>query len=888
MANQLLVSPDGILTSIPEEQLKDALDPSKGGFTPIPPPVPNVRYGISPSGALTALPLDQVNDAFDPTKGGFKTLDYYNKVLNEANRQRPIYDSTFGAAGGLNEELSKVVEDVHSEHKNDDIFGPVVDNSKTFKMQLLGQTKDVPLGQVEQYISQGYEFKDQNFQALVDAHIQLQKEHKAGSVGSTLINKAATLFGKGDEGGIEGAIGDRNLLANYVAEHVMYKEHPVAKVVGELAGAATDIGVQSAAGLAGPRGVGREVEQAIVGESKSVPKQVAGFIANEAIENARVMYPQAAVTAVVDKDPKLAAEQLLLGAGIGVGLGGAFKGAGALLGKLEKPAINEIDSAITKEATATAGKEEIENAFRKTLIESGIGEKTTEKEASAVLKRISEGSHLSPTLEKLDAALETKPPVGDLQSRIAQLGDTMKAADPKIGSAVEVLSNNLEKLADKEGNISLQNMQKFADQLGEKIDPAGKSTINALNKEAQQIVMKDIISLGNQAASNADVKTFAAWMNGKASTNIAKSLRAEAFDLGVTNAFSPIFKLIKNFAVHKLAHLAVGAAIGGVAGGHEHGAQGALVGAAAGLGSKQIIHWIEKYASNPENASKLSKWLHGKSASPNAASYLIIDAAHAANQNLQKIAPFMEQIGTKTAASFATRESPIKQILGDSANGLSKDQQFAKLSQHITNLASNPGVKDQHLTSLMAPIADAHPGLAEQMKQDYDNKIQYLHQIMPKNPNPPQPFQKDDKWKPSPADLAEFENHLKIAQNPFVLLDKLKEGKVTAKDVATASMLNPEIMNHMRDELAISAYSGKANLTYQQRLSTSIVMGMAMDASLQKVQQLQSVYAGSPAESQPVPPGASGGKGRKGGASHLSADKASKSAQTMSQRLMSK
>ncbi len=882
MANQLLVSPDGTLTSVPDDQVADALAPDKGGFLPIPPAVPNMTFGVSPSGALVALPPDQVNDAFDPTKGGFKTLDYHTKVLNETNRQRPIYDSTFGAAGGLNKELSKTIEDVHTDHKNDDIFGPVVDNSKTFKMQAGGQIKNVPLGQVEQYMGQGYEFKDQNFQALVDAHIQLQKEHKAGSIGSTLINKAATLFGKGDEGGIEGAIGDRNLLANYVAEHYMYKEHPVAKVAGELISAATDP-------IPGESGLGREAQQAIVGEAKTVPRQVAGFVANHAIEGARVMYPQAAVTAVVDKDPKLAAEQLLLGAGISVGLGGLLKGGGALLGKAEKPIVSEIDQLISKEAGAVekegaAGRAEIENAFRKTLIESGVGEKSTTKEVSNILKNIAEGTHLGPTLEKLDPYLAEKVTAGEMATKFVELGETMKAADPKIGSAVEVLVNDINKFADKEGKLTLPEMQKFAEQLGDRIEPEGKSTINALNRDAQKIVLKEINNFGDMAASNADAKTVAEWINGKSVSNIAQSLRASASDLNVPNAFSSTFKLVKSLATHKVAHLITAGAMGG----HVGGPVGMAVGAAAGAATHKVAHWLEHYISNPENASKLSKWLHGKSASPNAASFLIIDAAHAARENLAKIGPFMQQVGTRTGVAFATKDSPIKQILGPSANGLTKEQQFTKLSSHLSQMVGNPALKEQHLNSLVAPIAEAHPGLADQMKQDYDNKIQYLHQIMPKNPNPPQPFVKDDRWKPSAADLAEFDNHLKIAQNPFVLLDKLKEGKVTAKEVATASLLNPQIMNHIRDEMSLAAYSGKANLTYQQRLSASVVMGQAMDQSLQKVQQLQSVYAGAPAESMPVPPGASGGKGRKGGAAHLDADKAAKSSQTMSQRLMGK
>ncbi len=883
MTNQLLVSPEGVLTSVPADQVADATDPAKGGFKPIPPPVPNVVLGVSPTGVLTALPMDQANDAFDPTKGAFKTLDYHNKVLGEANRQRPIYDSTFGAAGGLNEELSKVVEAVHTDHKNDDIFGINVDNSKTFKMRMGAQTKDVPIGQVEQYMAQGFEFRDQNFQALVDAHIQLQKEHKAGSIGSTFINKAATLLGKGDEGGIEGAIGDRNLLANYVAEHVMYQEHPAARVTGELYGAASDVGLQSAAGVAGPRGIGREVEQVIAGEAKSLPRQVAGFVANEAIEGARVMYPQAAVTAIVDKDPKLAAEQLLWAAGIGVGLGGTFKGAGALLGRLEKPAVSEIDRAISKEATAAAGKEEVENQFRKTLIQNGIGEKTTAKEGEAILKRIAEGSHLSSTLEKLDPYLESRTSVSTLQTKIAEIGETMSAADSKVKPAVEVLVEDLNKLADKNGNISLDKMQKFVDQLGEKIDPASKSSINAFNKEAQQIAMKEVITLGDMAAEKADAKTVAEWINGKSSTSIAKSLRGAVVDLGVPNAFSPIFKLVKSFATHKVAHLAAGAVLGG----HVGGPIGTGVGMAASGIAHKAAHWIEHYISNPENASKLSKWLYGKSASPNAANYLIIDAAHAANQNLQKIQPFLQQIGTKTAASFATKDSTIKQILGPSANGLSKEQQFDKMSSHLSGLVGNPEVKQQHLDSLVAPIADAHPGLAEAMKADYDNKLQYLHQIMPKNPNPPQPFKKDDKWKPSQADLAEFENHLKIAQNPFVLLDRLKEGKVTPKEVATASILNPAILAHIREQMAAAAYSGKVDMTYQQKLSASVVMGQAMHSSLDNVQLLQTAFGAVNQEANPVPNTAPPKKSGKGG-SHIRADKLPQAKETLSQRLMGK
>ncbi len=138
------------------------------------------------------------------------------------------------------------------------------------------------------------------------------------------------------------------------------------------------------------------------------------------------------------------------------------------------------------------------------------------------------------------------------------------------------------------------------------------------------------------------------------------------------------------------------------------------------------------------------------------------------------------------------------------------------------------------------------------MQQDFNNKVLYLHQILhEKNNTEISPFKKQEKYQPTTSDLKEMTDQLAIAQNPFALLNGLKNGTVTAKQVATASVLNPAILQQIREEITKEAYSGKSNLTYQQRLSASVIMGQAMDKSLKILPQLQSVYATPNTNQQP-------------------------------------
>ncbi len=751
----------------------------------------------------------------------------------------------------------------------------------------------VPPDNLHEYYANGANFQDSNYQALLDAYDKRiddpQSEYFKHVIDSAMLGIPGYLNKRQTKDPSENNMFRAANLA-LARKEVEEPAFASAKKYGSLAAIPLSLAAGGTTGLFGEISagakLGKAAETAIVGaEGAGALRSAVGWTAGKALEGAVIASPQALAQGAIDKDLKGAAETLALGAGLNVGLAGLGK---AIPAAIERIKTSTIDSALreagaTEETLTRLGTAEQKNTFIKTMEEMGLKEESSAANVSNVMKKISVGENLLPILTKLDPLMGQEARVAD--SLMTQIGDMVsKNTNKEVAPFIEKIGKDLQSLTDKSGNISLTNLQKFVANVTEGLEHVKSDNVTLFNKTIQNEGMKQLIELGDAAALKADTKTAAEWINAKGATELGGTMYSKLMDLKVPNSFSsnPIFKLIKGILKSKVSHLATGL-VGGAIG---HGA--GPVGAIAGMGAGAVVHkavergfdLLEHYASNIGNTSQTTGWLAKKASSPAIASYLAMDAAHNLTKQIDKIPDFVRQMSVKTGTTFTSSQSPIKDILGDHANGLSKEQQFAKLSQNLSMMAGNPELRQQHLQAITAPFAKDHPEFAKGLQDEYNTKIQYLHQIMPKNPNPPKPFTKDDKWKPSAADITDFENQLKIAQNPFALLDKFKEGKVTAKEVATASVLNPAILNHMRDQINSMAFSGKVDLSYQQKLNASILMGTNMHASLDNVQALQSVYN----TTQPEAPPQTGGS-HKGG-SHIKASAQSK--ETMSQRLMNK
>lgn len=734
-------------------------------------------------------------------------------------------------------------------------------------------------------INAGIKFKDTEYQSMVTAYQRkILEDEKAGTssaIGRGIISGASLIKTTTVE---NSKIADKNLNNDDRARALATLatlEGPLSKKysTGEIAG--TILGIVSTPTSLAKAG-GKFIKGLIAGEEAvSLGRTIAAKGAEGIAQALIVTGPQITANAFIDKDPKLTGEQVGLAIGVGGLLGMVVPGA-SKLSQLSEQA-SKLDNAfkafgVSPELLAKIPSEQ-KAAFVDKLINSGIKDSKNIPLIEETLENLSTGRHMGPTLSQLNKVAEITD-YSKILAKANSFGENLVANDARVQEAIDKIGVDALN-ASKNNEITLSGLQKLSQKIESNIADKAlnpSASTDQFYKSMQSSLQKDIISIGDKAVTNPeiDVKLVHQWSLDKGIKNIAEQLqKANLSATELPNKFNPVVNIVKDILENKVVHGLIGHTISGPVGGF---AGYAIV--------KPIVNKVLDFLlGNPDNPSLLTKFLVKRGDSDALASYIAIDAAHAVGQKIQEIPAFFQNLASKTAIqTVPDSSSSIRRILGDQANGLSKTQQFQKLGQQISLLVSNQELRQQHINESTALFEKDHPILAQQMRQDFENRIQYLNQIMPKDPNPPQPFVKKENWKPSANDLKEFSEHLTIAQNPFALLAKLKDGSLTSKQVATASILNPAILSEIRNQIAMVAFSGKkADMTYQQKLSTSLLMGDSMDASLNNIQQLQSAYGPSQQSSMPVPAPPQAKK-HKGG-SHINQKNLPAAKGTMAQRI---
>lgn len=881
MTNKItVISPDGISGDIPAEQWLDA---KAQGFSL--PQAPAIASDITedrkqvnvinPDGKPGSIPIEQ----FDAAKAqGYKLASQdkpQQEAAHEARVQQELRTSDDLRQGSLSDIPSKY-KAVEESHKQDQVQDK--EGNYLFKTPN-GEILPIKPDQLDAALQdKNLKFADDNFQTLIEARMRRGLQH-SGSTSITqglgAASNTATLLPAGDmvdnyRLGAGGVLADflgksdtgNVQKADLIASKLLRPEFQTARTIGTIAG----IGANIATPGFGKVGA---IESLIPSAGATLLKQVAAKAATGAIEGAILSAPQALAQSLIMKDTKGAAESLGLGIGIGGFLGGAGKLAGIALEKLSGSAAREAQAGkyinqigATEDTVKTLQSADVKSEkFLNTLREAGISPASSPKQMEAALRSITTGEHLTGTLQSLDKVSEgiSSSSLINKIGTAAEGGQLSFFADPESTKVISQLTKKLTDTASTKGELTLSSLQKFTNDVGHEVK--WNVLDNAANNVKKQ-VFKDaattLLEAGDLAAQKADAKVATAWSENKIMSQASEQIREELIkNLAEGGKLSPIAAKIKDMLTGKAAAIA-----GGSAGAVVGGLPGALIGGAVGEGAARVLkntadNLTEKYIGNPDNSSKLVGWLTKNKGSTAIGSYIAMDALHSVGEKISNIAPFVANLSEKTPSVFIANENPIKQMLGAQANGLSKEQQFNRLSNNIASLAGNPELMNQQIQSLTDTVSKDHPELAMQMQQDLNNKILYIHQILhgKNSSDVAEPFKKQEVYKPTTADLKEMEDQLKIAQNPFALLEGLKNGKISSKQVATASILNPTILQQIRSEITKQAYSGKSNLTYQQRLAASVIMGQAMDQSLKMVPQLQSAYASQGQSSGPQPSG---------------------------------
>ena len=192
------------------------------------------------------------------------------------------------------------------------------------------------------------------------------------------------------------------------------------------------------------------------------------------------------------------------------------------------------------------------------------------------------------------------------------------------------------------------------------------------------------------------------------------------------------------------------------------------------------------------------------------------------------------------------KSAPIKDFLGDESNGLSKQQQLDKVIKKITSVTDEQW--NQHKQNILSVYS--HPEYSKilpSLSASLDAKRNILLQAVPRKESAQQPFQKVKEIGYDKEQVMEFEDVLRLANDPFEIYNDLKNGTISERKVGIVAAIYPEVIRGIREEAFRECYNKE--LPYQSRLITSIMLGENIDQSLNNISQLQAGYS-----SLPIPP----------------------------------
>ncbi len=759
---------------------------------------------------------------------------------------------------------------------------PVIDHSgKITVIDFSGGKREVKDNPENRKLAEENGFKIASAAQVEAADILSRPEYQgARGAGNVLQNKLESEYFLGAP---EMARKTSMSEAEKLAWEQMKEDHPFASAAGTVGGIAASLATP---GLNGAKvakwveqGAVRGLEALGIRATESTAAKAATIIAKEGAAGVAYSAPRALAEGVINKDPKAAVEHLGVGLGVGLTFGLGRFGLGQLAEKLTSGGVGAIDAAGNATSLPSVGEKMLADqaglkigqqadmppTMINDLVEAGVFKGTKKEIAENILNLAQEnGPKIGGVMKSLDKGLlgameKEAPGLGEVHgfnfnkaaAEISALGHGFSGPlEKNLGKIVEDSANQVlakgEQFANKEGSLPFEKAQELKVFLNNeaKWDTLGKAAVpTAENNLRQQIATIAKTELENAAdrvaTASGDAKLISEWGTAKNLYKYSKQLESLADKTLNSKGTSYLPDII---GLHSIGAGMVGHAIA-------PGVGGLAAGFATNYAKKILANAYKEYGK-----TQMGLWLMKRAASDDFASYLLVDASAAGKARINQIPEQLKNL-TIQGTIAATTHDPIKKILGEEASGLSKEQQFNKLSSCITQSQADPAGTRERLDRAFAPIAEKHLAIADGLKEDSLKKMEYIYNILPKNPDANKPFVRNEKWKPTKIQLNDFNKQLAVADDPFHVISELKAGTLTSKQVATLSYLNPEILQAMRDEVAKIAYSGKApDLTYQQKLQVSLLMGQSMVKSLDYIQPAQAAYQGF----GPVDPGAAG------------------------------
>lgn len=179
------------------------------------------------------------------------------------------------------------------------------------------------------------------------------------------------------------------------------------------------------------------------------------------------------------------------------------------------------------------------------------------------------------------------------------------------------------------------------------------------------------------------------------------------------------------------------------------------------------------------------------------------------------------------------------------ASMMPNEHDRSKLDKQIKEINKNPTAMID-ANSSMGHYMPEHATMASQVST---NAINYLNTLRP------------DKSKGAPLDSkpvasgtakAEYNNALNIAQQPLIVLDKIKKGTITTQDLTSLKTMYPNLYNKLAQKLTdemVNHIDKGESVPYRTRMGLSLFTGQPLDSTM-KPDSIMSAQPKAPQQQQ--------------------------------------
>lgn len=624
----------------------------------------------------------------------------------------------------------------------------------------------------------------------------------------------------------------------------------------------------------------------------SLGGKLAGSAIKNVVENTVIFAPNVAQD-LVDRDPAAAAETVLMGSALGMlfDAGGAAVSSAArkFLGREEFQAgaasayakalgisNKEFLQAMKKEGFK--GTEELlQKVFKFTTPEELAKMSSTER-GDFFIKLGKEGGK---EIEELNKALDNlkMPEALDMLKKYPEIvgekfgsytidgqaivDQIKKLAEETTGSAEHtIVRQSIRDVLEKMSKTQAENSERLTFEEAHRLQSlfAKRAAAAKGTEKYFQTAVSDIVrqerekEISRLLRDHPDIK-----LEQKLRDANDKYRLSKVFEGNKIKAFNDITPVLD---VSRIGHTGIGAsiahqAVGGLMGGLVAPAINSLTGeklpkgvdtllgiAVGSVGGRLFRHWMGE-----KGLLKLSGAVLKQGNSELSKSFIVAGQESLLNK-MSKVGPVLGKIGVKAydvhKEMGKEKPSPIKDFLGDEANGLSKQQQVDRVIKKFSSMTDEKQW-NSHKADIMSQFG-GFPQLLPFLSQSLDAQKSILQNVIPKRKDP-RPFQKEQKQEYSKKEIDDIEDVIRLAQDPFELLHELKEGSITPQKVAVVAAIFPNILNEIKQEMF---RSDNKDLTYQQRLFLSVLLQENIDNSQQTVAAIQQAYTNPPTSQGPA------------------------------------